>query len=99
MSACKAEEGADGRPSATDDNAAGRHSGEQACRDLVAGVINALLDYCTEERTRSELQEFCGIRSRDYFRRSILVPLLDSGRLKRTIPDKPNSNKQKYIKS
>ena len=60
--------------------------------------LNALLNYCSESRTRAEIQEFCEISSRDYFRKNILVPLLDSGRLKRTIPDKPNSSKQRYIK-
>jgi len=61
--------------------------------------LNALLDYCTEARTRAEIQAFCEIRSRDYFRNNILVPLLNSGRLKLTIPDKPRSSKQKYIKT
>ena len=61
--------------------------------------INALLDYCNEARTRAELQEFCEIGSRDYFMVNILRPLLETGRLKRTIPDKPNSSKQKYIKA
>ena len=61
--------------------------------------LNELLAYCTEERTRAEIQAFCGISSRDYFRNNILTPLLQSGRLKRTIPDKPNSSKQKYIKA
>ena len=61
--------------------------------------LNALLDYCTEARTRVEIQEFCKISSRDYFRKNILIPLLNSGRLKQTIPDKPNSSKQKYIRS
>ncbi len=45
------------------------------------------------------MQEFCGIKSQDYFRRNILLPLLDSGRLKHTIPDKPNSSKQRYIRA
>ncbi len=61
--------------------------------------LNALLDYCTEARTRAEIQAFCGINSRDYFRNNVLMPLLNSGRLKLTIPDKPKSSKQKYIKA
>ena len=61
--------------------------------------LNGLLAYCTEERTRAEIQAFCGISSRDYFRNNILTPLLQSGRLKRTIPDKSNSSKQRYIKA
>ena len=51
-----------------------------------------------ESRTRNEIQEFCGIKSRDYFREKILNPLLENGKLKRTLPDKPNSKNQKYIK-
>ena len=37
-------------------------------------------------------------QSRDYFRNKILLPLLKSGRLKMTIPEKPKSTKQKYVK-
>ncbi len=61
--------------------------------------INAMLDYCVTERSAAELQQFCEISSREYFRKNILSPLVKSGRLKRTIPDKPNSSKQKYIKA
>lgn len=61
--------------------------------------LNALLDYCSEARSRAEIQAFCEISSRDYFRNKILLPLLESGRLKRTIPEKPNSSKQKYIRA
>ena len=60
--------------------------------------LNALLNYLEEPKTRNEMQVFCGIRSQDYFRRNILVPLLNSKRIVRTIPDKPNSSKQKYVK-
>ncbi len=66
---------------------------------LDVGKISSLLDYCAEARTGAELQQFCGIKSREYFRKNILLPLLDSGRLKRTIPDKPRSSKQKYVKA
>jgi ATP-dependent DNA helicase RecG len=61
--------------------------------------INSLIEYCGEPRTRAELQAFCEISSRYYFRHNVLNPLLDSGRLKRTIPDKPNSSNQKYIRA
>ena len=61
--------------------------------------INELLDYCKEAKSRVEIQEFCGIKSQDYFRKNILVPLINSGRLKMTIPDKPKSSKQRYIRS
>lgn len=66
---------------------------------LDIGILNRLMDYCSEPRSGSELQQFCGISSREYFRKNVLMPLVKSGRLKRTIPDKPNSSKQKYIKA
>ena len=77
----------------------GEVGGEVIRVNLDAQKINALLEYCKEARSRTEMQSFCGIKSQDYFRRNILLPLLESGRLKRTIPDKPNSSKQKYIRA
>lgn len=61
--------------------------------------LTDLISFCEEPRSRTEMQAFCGIKSQDYFRNNILLPLLDSGRLKRTIPDKPRSSKQKYVKA
>lgn len=60
--------------------------------------LNELMVFCQQARTREEMQTFCGIGSRDYFHNNVLKPLLISGRLRRTIPDKPKSKKQKYIK-
>ena len=37
-----------------------------------------------------------GVKHNHYFRRTILNPMLESGTLKMTIPDTPNSPKQKY---
>jgi Fic family protein len=57
-----------------------------------------ILDFCAEPKTREEIQAFVGITHREHFRAKILKPLLESGKLKMTIPDKPNSRNQKYVR-
>ncbi len=64
---------------------------------LDADRLNRLLAFCETERTKSEMMELCGIKSDSYFRINILNPMLEAKLLKRTIPDKPNSPKQKYV--
>ena len=85
-------------PSVEDSQAGGQAGGQALKIKLDAQKLTALLDYCDEPRTRVEIQKFCKINSRDYFLYSILKPLLDSGHLLRTIPDKPKSPNQKYIR-
>jgi Fic family protein len=63
------------------------------------GREERILEFCAEPKTRQEIQIFVGIAHREHFRAKILKPLLESGRLKLTIPDKPNSRNQKYIRS
>ena len=60
---------------------------------------DALIEFCSVPRTREEMQEYLNVSNRGYFRASILKPLLDSGKLEMTIPDKPNSRNQKYIRA
>ena len=61
--------------------------------------ITKLIKFCSVARTRDEIQEHLGISSREYLRRNVLKPLLKTGQLEMTIPDKPNSKYQKYITS
>ena len=61
--------------------------------------IKDLLDFCVVARSRDELQTYLGISNRGHFRTAYLKPLLDSERLKMTLPDKPSSHYQKYIKA
>jgi ATP-dependent DNA helicase RecG len=61
--------------------------------------IYALLDFCSTLKTRDEMQQFIGLSDRGHFRKTILNPLLESGQLKMTIPDKPNSRNQKYVRA
>ena len=45
---------------------------------------------------RSELQKRLKIASRSYFWQEYLQPALEADLIEMTIPDKPNSSKQKY---
>lgn len=56
-----------------------------------------LIDFCSVPRSRSEMMEFLGLSGRRSFGDHYLKPLLASGKLSMTIPDKPNSKNQKYV--
>ena len=43
--------------------------------------------------------EKLGLHAREGFRRNYLRPALDMGLIRMTIPDKPNSRNQRYVKS
>jgi len=58
-----------------------------------------VLLYCETAKSRNDIQDFIGISSRRFFAENILKPLLESGQLRMTIPDKPNSRNQKYVKA
>ncbi|MGA2977062.1 MAG: Fic family protein [Spirochaetia bacterium] len=55
-----------------------------------------ILKFCQVPRRREEIQEMLGMRDREHFRKDVLGPLIDSGLIEPTIPDKPQSPKQRY---
>lgn len=57
-----------------------------------------IMEYLEIPRSRKEIQEFCGYKSRDSFMKNILNPLIEAGKVKLLLPDKPKSPKQKYLK-
>ena len=73
-------------------------STHDSTHDTAHDKINKVLDFCSIPRTREEMQQFVGIATREYFRKAILKPLLDSEQLIMTMPDKPKSRHQKYVK-
>lgn len=55
----------------------------------------SVLEFCRTPRSRSELEQFTGF-TRYYMMKEIITPLIESGQLGQTIPDKPKSKNQKF---
>ena len=55
------------------------------------------MSFCGRARSRKEMQQHLGIGNRAHFSKMYLKPLLESGRIRMTLPDKPQSRYQKYI--
>ena len=68
------------------------HDGKQE-----ATQEDKLIVFCEVERSRQEMMDFLGLVNRRHFGEKYMKPLLQSGRLRMTLPDKPQSKNQKYI--
>ena len=62
-------------------------------------VTKKILLFCESERSKKALCEYCGYKNLTYFTRTFLRPLVESGRLRMTVPEKPNSKNQKYVRN
>ena len=70
--------------------------------DSLGGTTQAttqdkILEFCAEARSKAEIAEHCGYRSIKHFTDKFLKPMLASGQLLMTIPDKPTSPEQRYV--
>jgi ATP-dependent DNA helicase RecG len=59
---------------------------------------DAVIEFCSVPRSREELTAFVG-KSRNYVMTKVVLPLVEKGKLQLTIPEKPKSNNQKFVKS
>lgn len=55
-----------------------------------------ILNYCITPRSREELADRFGFEAPSYFIRTYITPLIEEGKIRMTIPDKPKSKFQKY---
>ncbi len=60
-------------------------------------MLEAILEFCVVPRSRTEIQDYIGIKHREYFRKNVLAPLIKEGFIEPTIPEKPTSSRQKYV--
>lgn len=55
-----------------------------------------IVNYCIKPRTREELANKFGFEAPSYFIKTYITPLIESGKIKMTLPEKPKSKYQKY---
>lgn len=61
-------------------------------------ISDSLTEFCSVPRSRAEIVAFVG-KSKNYVMSQIVNPLVESGKLKMTIPEKPKSPNQKFVKA
>lgn len=70
----------------------------QVTPQVMGNRMTALMEFCVEPRSKKEMMDYLELTDSKHFRKKYLIPLLEAGKIRMTIPDKPNSRNQKYIK-
>lgn len=65
--------------------------------DQANDQADKLLKFCAIPRSVTEIMVYLNLSHRTYFRKTLLSPLIEAGKLTPTIPDKPSSPKQRYF--
>ena len=73
----------------TNDN----HPAKAELDDKASGLV----EFCRTPRTRQEIADYLGLSSISYAIKDYVMPLVDEGMIKLSIPDKPRSPKQLYF--
>lgn len=69
------------------------------CKDGNEKIRRKILLLCDKPRTRRELMYMVDVESIKTFKRLYLQPLLDSGQLKMSVPERKSVSTQKYVRA
>ena len=61
-------------------------------------IPDSLVEFCSTPRTRAEIVAFVG-KSKNYVISKLVNPLVESGKLKMTMPERPKSPDQRFVKA
>ncbi len=82
-----------GQFSVTFFNTSDNHPAKAELDDKASGLI----EFCRTPRTRQEIADYLGLSSISYAIKDYVMPLVDNGLIKLSIPDRPRSPKQLYF--
>ena len=71
----------------------------QKTQDKGKTIHYQILKFCEEPKSLLEIMDKMGYKSAKDFRKNYIKPLVESGKLKMTVPEKLTSRNQKYISS
>ena len=66
-------------------------------KTYMINIHDKILKFCRTPKTIKEIMEYLNMKSRSNFTIRYLKPMIESGNIKMTIPDKSRSKNQKYI--
>ena len=69
---------------------------ESSAVEATVEKADDLLDFCRQPRSRQEIADHLGVKTVFYAVQHYVQPLVNSGKLAMTIPEKPKSRNQKY---
>ena len=61
-------------------------------------ILIMIINFCKEPHSRKEIADYVGMKDVRYLRDAYLIKLLENKLIKMTLPDKPTSKNQKYVK-
>ncbi len=67
-----------------------------AAEETKQAEADNLLAFCRTPRSRQEIADYLGIKATPYMMNKYVLPLIQQGLLRMTIPDKPKSRNQRY---
>lgn len=59
--------------------------------------VQQLIEFCAVPRSSTEMMEHIGLTNMRSFRSSYLIPMQESGQIRKTNPDMPTWCHQKYV--
>ncbi len=62
-----------------------------------ANIQDKISAFCLQAHSKAEIMAYLGYKDKQNFTKKYLKPMIKAGQLKMTMPDKPNSSKQKYV--
>ena len=72
------------------------HRDQDSDQDNAQDMTKMIIDFCKEPHSAKEIMNHIKMRNRSFFRRHYLEPMLKTGQIKMSVPDKPKSGNQRY---
>ena len=75
-----------------------KNASEEETDEFLSENLLKVLEFCETPKSREEIADFVGVKTVFYVVEHYVKPLVESGRLRLTMPEKPKSKWQRYVR-